>query len=82
MRKTAHLNNIFSVLCSILENHAAVLQVFFIQTERLSINLLQGWIPELCLLQVNQEVTVDWTTLNETESGKKKQKYTTQIVLM
>lgn len=66
-----HLYDVFSVLSSVLENTAAVLQVFFIQTECLGVHLLERWIPKLRLLQVNQEVGVDWTTLNQSHTTDK-----------
>lgn len=65
---TTYLYNVLSVLCCILENRVTVLQVFFIEAECVGINLLERCIPELCLLQVDQEVGVDWTTLNETHT--------------
>lgn len=68
-RHTTYLYNVLSVLCCILENRATVLQVFFIEAECLGINLLERRIPELCLLQVDQKVSVDRTTLNETHTA-------------
>lgn len=65
-----HLYNVLSVLSSILEHSAAVLQVFFIQTECLGINLLERWISKLRLLQVHQEVGVDWTALDQTHAAE------------
>lgn len=66
-----HLYDVFGVLSSVLENTAAVLQVFFIQTQRLGIDLLERWILKLRLLQVNQEVGVDRTTLNQSHATGK-----------
>lgn len=63
-----YLYNVFRVLCSILENVAAVLQVLLIQPQCLGINLLQRCVPKFRLLQVDQEVGVDWTALNETQT--------------
>lgn len=63
-----YLHNILSVLCSILENRSTMLQVFFIQPLCMGVNLLERRIPKLRLLQVDQEVSVDWTTLNETHT--------------
>ncbi len=68
-RHTTYLYNVLSVLCCILENGGTVMQVFFIEAERVGINLLERRIPELSLLQVDQEVSVDWTTLNETHTA-------------
>lgn len=65
-----HLYNVLSVLSSILEHSAAVLQVFFIQTECLGINLLETWISKLRLLQIHQEVGVDWPTLDQTHTAE------------
>ncbi len=48
-----------------------MLQVFFIEAERSAIDLLERRIPELGLLQVDQEVSVDWPTLNETDTAYK-----------
>lgn len=45
-----------------------MLQVSLIEAERVGIDLLERCVPELCLLQVDQEVGVDWTTLNETHA--------------
>lgn len=67
-RHTTYLYNVLSVLCCILENRATVLQVFFIQAECVGIDLLESRVPKLRLLQVDQEVSVDWTTLNETHT--------------
>lgn len=64
-----YLYNVLSVLRCILENRATVLQVFFIEVKRVAVDLLERRIPELRLLQVDQEVSVDWTTLNETHTA-------------
>lgn len=64
-----YLYNVLSVLCCILEDTATVLQVFFIEAERVGIELLERHVSELRLLQVDQEVSVDWTTLNETHTA-------------
>lgn len=45
-----------------------MLQVSLIEAERVGIDLLERCVPELCLLQVDQEVGVDWTTLNKTHA--------------
>lgn len=47
-----------------------MLQVFLIEGERVVIDLLETRIPELCLLQVDHEVSVDWATLNETYTAE------------
>lgn len=65
----SYLYNVLSVLCCILENRSTVLQVFFIEAECVGIDLLERRVPELCLLQVDQKVSVDWTTLNETHTA-------------
>lgn len=59
-----YLYNILSVLCRILENGAAVLQILFIKAECLVVHLLETLIPELCFLQVDQEISVDGAALN------------------
>lgn len=69
LRSTAYLYNVLSVLRCILENGATVLQVFFIEAESVGIDLLERRIPELRLLQVDQEVSVDWATLNQTHTA-------------
>lgn len=46
-----------------------MLQVFFIEAESVGIDLLERRIPELRLLQVDQEVSVDWATLNQTHTA-------------
>ena len=66
---STYLYNVLSVLCCVLENGATVLQVFFIEAECESIDLLETRIPKLNLLQVDQKVSVDWTTLNETHTA-------------
>lgn len=63
-----YLYNVLCVLCGVLENGATVLQVCFIKAECLGINLLERRVAELRFLQVDQEVSVDWTTLNKTHS--------------
>lgn len=65
-----YLYNILSVLCRILENGAAVLQILFIKAERPVVHLLETLIPELRFLQVDQEVSVDGATLNQTHAAE------------
>lgn len=64
-----YLHNVLRVLCSVLEHGAAVLQVFLIQAECVRVDLLQRRVPELRLLQVDQEVGVDRAALDETHTA-------------
>lgn len=66
---TTYLYDVLSVLRCILEDGVTVLQVFFIQAKCVGIELLERRIPKLHLLQVDQEVSVDWTTLDETHTA-------------
>lgn len=61
----SHLHNILSVLCRILEDRAAVLQVPLIKAERLVVHLSEALVPQLGSLQVGQEVGVDGAALDE-----------------
>lgn len=65
----SHLHNILSVLCRILENGAAVLQVFFIKAQRLVVHLSEALVPQLGFLQVSQEVGVDGAALDEAHAA-------------
>lgn len=65
-----YLYNILSVLRRVLENGAAVLQILFIKAERPLVHLLQTLIPELCSLQVDQEVSVDGAALDQTHAAE------------
>lgn len=66
----AYLYNILSVLCRILENRAAVLQVLFVKAERLVVHLSEALVPQLGFLQVGQEVGVDGATLDEAHAAE------------
>lgn len=66
---TAYLHDILGVLCWILEDGVAVLQVFLVQGERLLVQALTH-VPHFCLLQVGQEIRVDRATLNERHAAE------------
>lgn len=65
----SHLHNILSVLGRILEDGAAVLQVLFVQAERLVVHLSETLVPQLGFLQVRQEVGVDGAALDEAHAA-------------
>lgn len=66
---TAYLHNVLSVLCWILEDRVTVLQVFLIQCECLFVQVLTH-VLHFCLLQVGQEISVDWAALNERHAAE------------
>lgn len=67
----AYLDNILSVLCRILENRAAVLQVLFVKAERPVVHLSEALVPQLGFLQVGQEVGVDGAALDEAHAAER-----------
>lgn len=67
--KKSYLYNILSVLCRVLEDRAAVLQVLFIKAQRLVVHLSEALVPQLGFLQVGQEVGVDRATLDEAHAA-------------